>query len=341
MTDADANTGPTHEELWLARTTEEPLDPQRPIIDPHHHLWDRGLVSGRYLSEELNADTSTHNVVKTVFVECKAEYRTDGPEHLQPVGETEFVVASGAASVAAGGVEIAGIVSHADLTLGDAVEEVLAAHEAAGAGRFRGIRHASNFDAADELHNSHHNAGPHLLADPNFREGFTKLGAMGYSFDAWLYSPQLPQLIDLVQAHPDTPVVLDHIGAPVAVGPYAAKRPEILEAWRADLAELAKHPQVTVKVGGIGMNRYLGGGWPGLDAPPSSQTLADYWAPELRYVIDTFGPARSMFESNFPVDRESGTYVVLWNTFKRVAEPYSEAEKTELFHDAAARAYRL
>ena len=325
---------------WLGRTIEDPIDPDRPIIDPHHHLWRR--TDWPYTVDQLHDDTGAgHNIVKTVFVECMAEYRNSGPEELRPVGETEFVVAQAAETRRRGGAQIAGIVSFADLTLGDAVEEVLHAHEVAGAGLFRGIRHAAGWHESPAIKNSHSNPTAGLLAERAFRAGFAKLGAMGHRFDAWLYHPQLPGLLDLARAHPEVPIILDHIGAPMGIGPYRGRRADVLDEWRSPMTALAACENVALKVGGIGMNRYYGGGWPDLDAPPTSEMLEAYWGDELAWCIDTFGPDRCMFESNFPVDQESCSYVVLWNTFKRVAARYTADEQQRLFHDTAAEVYAL
>lgn len=331
-------------DVWWAQTVEEPIDATRPIVDPHHHLWDGddpARVRG-FGVNQLAADTARgHNIVSTVFVECMAEYRSDGPEHLRPVGETEFVAQAAEALAERGAAPIGGIVSFADLTLGVAVEEVLAAHEEAGAGLFRGIRHASGWLATDEVHNSHTNPPEGLLGQPTFREGLAKLGSMGYSFDAWLYHPQLSELADLARAHPEVPIVLDHIGAPMGVGPYTNQRDEVRAEWQPAMREIAACDNVVLKVGGIGMARYYGGDWPERDEPPTSEELAAYWGDELRWCIDTFGPSRCMFESNFPVDRESCSYTVLWNVFQRVGAHYSSTEQDDLFQGTATRTYRL
>jgi predicted TIM-barrel fold metal-dependent hydrolase len=323
-------------EDWLGLVHEEALEPARPIIDPHHHLWERPGFT--YSLDELLADTrSGHNVVATVFVECMAGYRTDGPEHLRPVGETDFVEAiaerSGGSRVAAG------IVGFADLTLGAAVDEVLDAHEAASP-RFRGIRHASGFDPHEDVRNSHTNPPSGLLGVPTFREGFKRLGARGMSFDAWLYHPQIPELTELARACPDVTIVLDHFGGPLGIGPYEGKRREIYARWKQDVAELARCPNVFAKIGGINMP-VNGFDWHKRDAPPGSQELADATKDWYLHSIDCFGPDRCMFESNFPVDKASCSYAVLWNAFKRMAEPFSEQEKFAMFHDTAARVYRL
>lgn len=329
---------PEHEK-WLQHNAEEPLDPDQPICDPHHHLWDH--PGDRYLLGELRADTGAgHRVERTVFVECMSAYRSDGPEAMRPVGETEFVAAQANQSASTPGAEIAAIVGFADLTLGEAVADVLTAHVEAGQGRFRGIRHASAWDASPDVRRAHTNPPPGLLAEPSFRAGYAALGRAGLSFDAWLYHPQLRELAALARAHPDVVIVLDHLGGPLGVGPYAGRRADVLQTWRRDLSEVASCANVTVKVGGIGMPVF-GLAWHRQAVPPSSEELAAAWGDEVRWCIELFGPERAMFESNFPVDRRSCSYTTLWNAFQRIAADYSPAERDLLFRGTAMRTYRL
>jgi L-fuconolactonase len=329
---------------WLALHQEPIIEPELAIVDPHHHLWD--FSRHRYLLHELLADTgSGHNIVQTVFIECTACYRADGPEELKPVGETEFVngIAAMAASGSYGPIRVAaGIIGFADLTLGARVEEVLSAHVAAGGGRFRGIRHAAGWqDKTPEVHNSHTNPPQYLYRDhAKFREGFAVLGRMGLVFDAWLYHPQIADLIDLARAFPQQPIVLDHVGGPLGRGWYADKRAEILADWRNQMRELARSPNVFMKLGGIGM-RINGFDFHKRPRPPSSEELAAAWRPYVETCIEAFGPARCMFESNFPVDKISGSYATYWNAFKRLAASASTDEKAALFRETARRFYRL
>ena len=329
-------------QAWLGQVVEEALEPELPIVDPHHHLWDRN--GSCYLLDALLADTgSGHNVIATVFVECVSMYRATGPKHLRPVGETEFV--NGVAAMSASGgfgptMTNAGIVSFADLTMGDAVEEVLVAHLAAAPDRFRGIRHASGWDASDKVRNSHTHPSEGLLGEARFREGLAKLGSMGLSFDAWLYHPQLAELTDLAKAHPDVPIVLDHFAGPLGIGPYEGKRDEIKEHWKKDIAALAECDNVHAKIGGNNM-AINGFGWHKRDTPPTSEELAAATKDYYLHTIDCFGPERCMFESNFPVDKESCSYQVLWNGFKRMVKGFSVSEKADLFAGTATRFYRL
>jgi len=326
---------------WLSSTVEEAVDPEEEIVDPHHHLWD--TPNGVYLVPDLHADTGAgHNVVQTVFVECGSAYLDDGPEQMRPVGETSFVAEQATEAAAAGGALISGIVSMADLTLGSGVEEVLYEHDRRGGGLFRGIRHASAFDPSPDIRRSHTRPPADLLSLPAFREGYAKLGEMGYSFDAWLFHPQVPELTDLAAAHPGTPLVLDHLGGPLEIGPYEGKRDEVLSDLRRSLADLAALDHVFIKVGGIGMtifDRTL------RDLPnaPTSDHMVELWGEQLRFVIDTFGPSRCMFESNFPVDKQGCSYTVLFNTFQKVADlaGYSPSERADLFAKTARRFYRL
>ena len=328
-------------EEWLAQVQEPIIEPERPICDPHHHLWDN--ERSRYLLDELLADTdSGHNIVSTVFVECMAMYRADGPEALRPVGETEFVNGVAAMSASGGYGDMracTGIVSFADLTLGAAVGDVLEAHMAASP-RFRGIRHAAGWDASAEVRNSHTNPSEHLLLEPGFREGYAELGRRGLSFDAWLYHAQIPELTDLARAFPDTTIVFDHFGGPLGIGPYEGRREEIFGKWQSDIAELARCENVYAKLGGIFMP-INGFGFHQREVPANSDELVAAAGRYYRHAIDCFGVRRCMFESNFPVDKASCSYAVLWNAFKKLVIDASDDEKNWLFHDAAAAAYRL
>ena len=326
---------------WLAQVEEEILEPDLKICDPHHHLWDD--PQNPYMFEHLLADISAgHNVTSTVFMECASMYRAHGDEALKPVGETEFVngVAAMSASGKYGSAQVcASIVGFADLSLGAAVGDVLDAHMAASS-RFVGIRHASGWHASDAIRNSHTQPPPHLLGDATFREGLKELGRRGLSFDSWLYHEQIPELTNLADAFPDQLIVLDHFGGPLGIGPYAGKREAVFDAWQHAITELAQRDNVVVKIGGLAMP-VNGFDFHKAARPPSSQELCEHTKPYYLHTIEAFGPSRCMFESNFPVDKQSCSYVVLWNSFKRIAAGFSASEKAALFHDNAARVYRV
>lgn len=326
----------------IAHALAEPekiLAPERAIIDPHHHLMKH--YNMRYEIEDLQADMANgHNILATVYVECRRAYREGGPPALAPVGETELV--ESIASALPEGVPdlCAGIVAHADLTLGDEVDAVLDAHEAASPGRFRGIRHLAAWDADPTVHLEIVNTHPTLLDDPAVRRGARRLAARGLSFDTWLYHPQLPDLARFADAVPELQVVLDHIGMPVGIGRYGGRRAEIFEVWRRSIRQLATRPNIVVKLGGILMP-ITGFGWHERATPVGSEELARTTGDYYHTVIDAFGPDRCMFESNFPMDREACGYNVLWNSFKRLAAGFSEDEQDSLFRGTAARIYRL
>jgi L-fuconolactonase len=345
-----------------APQTEAILEPNLPIVDPHHHLWDwpAALLANlptpphgfavviqramRYLLPELLTDTSTgHNIRATVFMECGAMYRADAADKFKPIGETEFVngVAAMCASGRYGDIRAcAGIVGHVDLTAGSAVSEVLEGHLKAGGERFRGIRHSASYDADSNVLGPLARIGGGLYAAKAFREGFAQLAKYNLSFDAWILEPQLPELIDLVRAFPNTPVILDHVGTPLGIASYQGKRELRFPTWRDNIRKLAALPNVSVKLGGLAM-AYCN--FPSfLQTPPaSSSQLAAEWKPYVETCIEAFGANRCMFESNFPVDLGSCTYPVLWNAFKLLAKNYSPDEKTALFSGTAKRVYRL
>jgi L-fuconolactonase len=327
---------------WLDRRKEPILEPTLPIVDPHHHLWDR--PDWRYLLDELLADTNSgHNIVATVFVQARAMTRAAGPVEMRPVGETEFV--NGVAAMSASGIygktrHCAGIVGHADLTLGSRVEPVLAAHIRAGGDRFRGIRHITAWDADNSIRNPAYSPPRGLLGDKSFREGFAVLGRLGLSFDAWLYHPQIVELGDLARAFPETKIVLNHVGGPIGIGAYAGKHRQVFPLWAASIKALAACPNVHVKLGGLGM-RMGGFGFHEQPEPPSSEKLAATWRPYIETCIDAFGPSRCMFESNFPVDKGSYSYPVFWNACKLLMKSASDSEKADLFCGTATRFYRL
>ncbi|MGR3742818.1 MAG: amidohydrolase family protein [Pseudooceanicola nanhaiensis] len=325
---------------WLALVREDPVDPDQPIVDAHHHLWDK--PGDRYLARDMQEDTGAgHNVVATVFVEADTAYRTQGPEEMRPVGETEMAVAEHDLALARGGARVAaGIVARADLPMGEGVGAVLDAHAEAGRGRFRGIRYSTPWHGDPAARGSARLVPAGLLYDPGMRAGLRELARRGLVFDAWMYHTQLGDLVDLAQAMPELRIVLNHCGGPLGIGPYAGRRDEVLADWRHEIGRLAAFPNIDVKIGGLGM-RLAGFGLAGRERPPDSAKLAALFEPYVLGSIDAFGPGRCMFESNFPVDKGAMSYTVLWNTFQRLAERYGPDERHLLFFGTANRAYSL
>jgi predicted TIM-barrel fold metal-dependent hydrolase len=329
---------------WLALTQEPVLEPDLPICDPHHHFWDfrtARIPYQRYLLHELIADVDQgHNVRSTVFIEARAMYRADGPAEMRPVGEVEFV--QGLAAASASGLygrcrAAAAIVGHADLKLGDRVEPVLQALQAASPNRFRGIRHIVTWDR-DPRVESREVEG--VLSTPGFRAGARVLGRMGLSLDTICCFPQLPEMVEFARAVPEVTIIMNHLGGLNRTGPFAGRDEEVMAQWRGGMAELAKCPNVYLKVGGHGMPRF-GFDWHLRDKPVGSEELAEQMAPIMSYCIEQFGPDRCMFESNFPVDKVSFSHPILYNAFKRFSRSYSASERAALFHDTAVRAYRI
>lgn len=326
---------------WVAKVKEPALEPDLPIVDPHHHLWDR--PNNRYMLPDLLADCDEgHNVVGTVFVECGSMFRKDGPPEMKAVGEVEFV--NGTAAMSASGQygktkACNGIVGHAELRIGARVREVLEAQMRAAGPRFSGIRFSTCWDADPRVRRARTDPAEKLMYDKTWREGFAQLGKLGLTYDCWMYHPQIREMADLASAFPDTVMVLDHVGGPLGFGPYEDHKATFTN-WKAAMAELAKRPNVNIKLGGLGMPLGLYEFYK-QPAPPSSETLAKAYRPWIETCIELFGAERCMFESNFPVDKITSGFGVLWNAFKRLAAGASAAEKTALFSGTASRVYRL
>jgi predicted TIM-barrel fold metal-dependent hydrolase len=323
---------------------EEILEPELRICDAHHHLWDRRESEPRrYLLDELLNDiASGHRVESTVYVEAGTFYSATKPVALRPVGEVEF--AAGIAAMAESGKfgpvrACAAIVGHANLELGAAVSEVLAALKTAAGGRLAGIRHMAPWDASPTIPSVYTNPVRHLYGHDHFRAGFAQLAAFDLSFDAFQWHTQLSDVASLARAFPETRIALNHVGSPIGIGPYAGKRDEVYFDWLKGIREVAACPNVVVKLGGLGL-RATGFGFHERADPVGSEEIANAWSPYIKTCIDTFGPGRAMFESNFPVDKVSCGYGTLWNVFKRIAAGYSADEKALMFKDNAERFYR-
>jgi L-fuconolactonase len=341
-------------DAWLAKAPAEPIiDPEQPIIDTHHHLWQRtGGARGeswevpafRYLIDEFLADCATgHNIVGSVFLQCHSMYRAAGPVPMRPVGETEFVAGIAAMSDSGGYGRTrvaAGIVGYADLTAGDWVTPVLEAHIRAGGGRFRGVRHSAGYDADPVIGNSAPDMQPGLYLRPDFRAGLARLSALGLSLDAWGFHPQMPDIVDLARAFPGSNIVVGHCGGPLGYGRYAGKQNEVFADWKRSVTELAKCQNVTMKLGGM-MMRLAAYDYMGLDAPPSSEQLAAHCRPYVETCVDLFGADRCIAESNFPVEKMGIGFAALFNALKRLTAGCSADEKAAIFAGTARRVYRL
>jgi len=325
------------DEAWLAQVREEILEPELPIVDPHHHLWSR--PNNVYLFAQLLVDVNAgHNIRATVFEECRSMYRADGPREMRSLGETEFVtgVAAMSASGGFGPARLcAGIVGNVDLMLGDRAEPVFQAHIAASGGRFRAIRYSTAWDADPRVVGAVDRPG--LLTEGRLREGFKCLARLGLSFDAWVYHPQLDEVAELAGAFPDTPIVLNHFGGPILGGPNAGREADVMSEWRAAITKVAAHENVYLKLGALPVRRSKAG--PRL--PLTSEEIAAGWRPFFDFCIEKFGPRRCMFESNFPVQKRWSSYTVLWNACKRLAASASADDKAALFSGTALRAYGL
>lgn len=329
---------------WLALTAEPTLEPDMPICDPHHHFWDfrmERVPYQRYLLHELNADVySGHNVRSTVFIEARSMYSSSGPEELRSVGEVEFV--QGLAAASASGIygptrAAAAIIGNADLSLGDRVEPILDALQAASPNRFRGVRRSASYDSHPDVESR---AEQGLLANESFREGARLLARKGMIYENTLYFHQLPELVDFANAIPELTIVLNHIGGLYRIGPYGNRDDEVIAQWQAGVAAVAQCPNIVLKLGGVGQPRY-GFDWHTWDKPIGSEAFAQALSPLMNYCIEQFGPDRCMFESNFPPDKVSSSYNVLFNAFKILSKGYSASERASLFHDTATRVYRI
>ena len=330
---------------WLNQVKEEIIDPQLPIIDPHHHLWngdDQLAGSFPYLIEHLNEDIfSGHNIEGTIFMECAAGYYLKGEEKYKPVGETEFVInLINESKKLKKSTNIIGIIGYADLMLGNEVKDVLDLHLLKGEGLFKGIRHAAGWDKNSEIHNSHSNPIENIYYNKSFRLGAEELIKLSLTFDAWHYHHQIKDLSNFAISYPELTIVHDHFGGPLGVGPYEGKKKEIFQKWKDDISLLSESKNVFAKLGGLAMP-VNGWNFHKQDKPASSDQILDMHFEYYQHTINCFGVDRCMFESNFPVDKRSISYHVLWNAFKKMVQDYSAEDKNKLFFKNAKDVYRV
>lgn len=333
---------------WLATHQEQALDPAQPVIDAHHHLYDRPEI--RYLLDDYLRDIGGgHNVRASVFVQARAMLRKDGPPHLRSLGETEFI--NGMAAASASGVYgdarvCAGIVGFVDLTIGEEVRSLLERHIAAAGGlitkggRFCGIRQTLTWDTDGGLLNPAYPTTEHMSDSPAFRAGFAHLAPLGLSFEGWAFFHQLPQITALARAFPETKIVLNHCGGIVRIRNYAADQDEVFRRWKRGLTDLAQCPNVMVKLSGLGM-RFSGFEFETKDRAPGSEDLAPAWRPWIESCVEAFGTNRCMWGSNFPVDKGSYSFGSGLNAFKRIFAGASASEKDDVFWRSAQNFYRL
>ena len=323
---------------WISTGQETPVDSTQKIIDPHHHLWERG--GSRYRAEELSQDTArSHEVTDTVFVECLANYRKDEQEERRSIGETEFVVEESVRSKELKGCDISGIIAFIDLSLGDKVDNLLDAHQEVSGKMLKGIRHATAWSSDPTIPVSHSKPTEGLLVEKTFIDGVRYLGNRNLSFDAWMYFDQLHELHNLAKEVPNTRIVINHLGAPLNLGRWQKKQAEMHAIWKSELRKLAKLENVYLKIGGIGMENYFGTNWGSRPSPPSSDEVVTAWDERILWCIETFGTEKCMFESNYPVDRQTLPYSVIWNTFQKITQSFSASEKDDLFWVTAQSVY--
>lgn len=328
---------------------DEPiLEPDLPIVDAHHHLFERPGGGVRYLLDDYFADARAgHNIVASVYIEILAFARKHGPEMLRPLGEIEF--ANGLGAVAGSGFygpckAVSAIVGYADLRHGDAIGGMLDQAMQLAPERFRGIRQVAMDHPSPTWLRYVTNRPPEgLLEHPEFRNGFRQLANRGLSFDAAVFSVQLLELAKLADAFPDTLIALNHIGTMLGMDMSADERANLLRQASADMKELARRPNVTCKIGGLGMVQW-GFGISENELPGKVlgyRELAEVWKPYVEAAIEAFGPERCMMESNFPIDGRTCGFVPLWNALKHIVRDYSADEKAAMFHRTAARVYRI
>jgi L-fuconolactonase len=327
---------------WLATAEpEDVIEPELAIVDAQQHLWDR--PGGRYLLPEVAAEIeeSGHRIVASVAVESNVMYRAEGPVSLAPLGEVEFLngMAAMSASGEYGPARIgAAILAFADLALGDWVEDLLDAEQQTS-GRLRGIRYPTMWDG-DPTIRSPKPTRPEMLRDDAVLRGARALLDRGLSLDTSVFFTQLSDVGYVANQLPQLPIVLGHLGLPLGYGAYAGRKDEVHSVWRAGMAELARYPNVRVKLGGM-LLRFAAYDYNSDRRPAGSLELAGLWSPYFTEAIELFGADRCMFESNFPADKVGVTYRIIWNTFKRIATHASESEKAHLFADTACRLYGI
>jgi predicted TIM-barrel fold metal-dependent hydrolase len=337
------------DEKWLHLVEEAPLEPDLPIIDAHVHIWpDRftPLVEhfGKGMSEDFlrGIERSGHDIRAGVHVTIQANHRDDLPPEMIPVAETAFLEEEGRKLEALGPrtpMLTAGIVAGVDMLLGDDVERVLDAHCAASPDRIRGVRHPVAWHPSPLIPFTEERGG--ILIEPAFIDAARHVARRDLSLDVFVFYNQLPDVMALARAVPDLPIVLNHSGGIITDPRFADQALEIISEWRASMRALAACENVVVKLGGMGMPPLAGNYWTQHEQPPTSQHHADWQRPYVMHIIDNFAVDRVMFQSNFPTEKPSANYGIVWNAFKRIAQGFGASEKSKMFFENAKTTYRL
>ena len=331
---------------WLNQLIEDPILPNIPIIDPHHHLWDVGF--GRYYIEELLEDinSSGHNILSTVYIMSSSNtkiYSKDGLEEFKPLTEIEFATSEGkrADLIPNNRVKVnASIVGSVDLTYGNKLQPVLEKAVNISEGRLKGIRMLLASHTDPRISSGAVKSDLGLMLHPNFIDGAKCVQDANLSLDFWIYHTQLNEMEKIARALPDLTIILNHIGGPIHIGEYEGKQAATHREWRSAMMRLSRIPNINVKLGGLGM-AVNGAKFHNSKFPPNSVQLSDIWKPWIYETIDMFGFDRCMFESNFPVDKGSCSYGALWNAFKIIAKDMSDDEINKLFSKNAAKIYKI
>ncbi|RJG03265.1 amidohydrolase family protein [Noviherbaspirillum sedimenti] len=329
----------------MSKSTAAPMRenivmPDLPIVDAHIHLWDR--IGFDYFAPEFLVDVADgHNVTASIYVECNMRYSDDPRPDFQPIGETEFVLEQAKLAEGSGHDLACGILGAVNLPLGADVEPIIDAQIAAGQGRFRGVRFRVAFDTDPVAgYNEIGYPSGSVLDNPAFLDAARCLARKGLVLDLWAFHTQLDDVLRFAEKVPELTIVLDHVGGPLGVGRYASMRKEVFGHWSRGIGSLATAPNVNVKLSGLGISR-LGFNFAGGGQAQSSDELVAAWKPYVRTCVEAFGPERSIFGSNFPVDRAAASYRTLLNGFKKMLADIGDVELRAVFAENARRVYRL
>lgn len=324
---------------WLDRVQEAQIPVAYPVLDGHIHLWD--YSSPPYFGDSYRNEAVAAGIASSVYVECSMAYRDDGPAAEKPLGEIEFVRDQARLHSTPDFRLAEAIIGTADVRLGTGIAPILEQALALGEMRFRGIRVRAATDPDPAVGYGLGAPPPGLLLQPESLKALTVLRDMGLTLDAYLFHTQLADIEALARALPDLSIVVNHIGAPLGEGRYAARRTEVEAQWREGIARLAPFENVAIKIGGFAISRINLIARGDRTDPPSSEVVAAACAPWLDHCLDSLGAGRCLFGSNFPVDKVAMSLTVLVNAMKRLAARLSPDEAAALMGGTARRVYRL